>query len=273
MSQEQTQGAVGGGALLRRAASPVAGSLHPAGHAYRHGLGPALELVVDQARDGVLFTEAHGHRIYANPALNALTQTDGRLPLATAAPPPWIPVDQHRAYFDLLALVTDALASGGGTASTSLELVSRGRRRFPVRVTVAALTLREASPLAIWLLQDQSVATPGAKSYPRAGVEWWVARQAPGSLAGPTGVGAAGGSGRADGREGTATGFELLSEREWEVMALILDGRRVSSIARSLFLSEHTVRNHLKAIFHKLGVHSQVELLDQFRPIITSDAG
>ncbi|MHB1511211.1 MAG: helix-turn-helix transcriptional regulator [Acidimicrobiales bacterium] len=263
MSQQQMQGAVGGGALLRGGASQAVGSSHLAESARHHGLGPALELVIDQARDGILVTDTHGHRIYANPALNALTQTDGRLPLATAAPPPWVPVDQRRAYFDLLRLITYALASGGGNASASLELVSRGQRRFPVHVTVGAFGLREALPLAIWLLQEQSVPTPSG-SHPGAGAQSWVATEAHTVALRPVGAG---------GRESTTTGFELLSERECEVMALIVDGRRVSSIARSLFLSEHTVRNHLKAIFHKLGVHSQVELLDQVRPIVTNDTG
>ena len=30
-----------------------------------------------------------------------------------------------------------------------------------------------------------------------------------------------------------------------------------------LEVSEHTVRNHLKSIFRKLGVHSQAELVDR----------
>ena len=37
--------------------------------------------------------------------------------------------------------------------------------------------------------------------------------------------------------------------------------------ARTLYLSEHTVRNHLKAIFRKLDAHSQTELLDRLRPL------
>ncbi len=60
---------------------------------------------------------------------------------------------------------------------------------------------------------------------------------------------------------------DSLTRRERDVLALLLDGRRVASIARTLYLSEHTVRNHLKAIFRKLGAHSQTELLDRLRPI------
>jgi DNA-binding NarL/FixJ family response regulator len=52
-----------------------------------------------------------------------------------------------------------------------------------------------------------------------------------------------------------------LSEREREVFGLLVDGLRVSQVAKALFVSEHTVRNHLKAIFDKLEVHSQVDLL------------
>jgi DNA-binding CsgD family transcriptional regulator len=39
----------------------------------------------------------------------------------------------------------------------------------------------------------------------------------------------------------------------------------VGAIAERLKVSEHTVRNHLKAVYRKLDVHSQVELLSRWR--------
>ncbi|MGE3276932.1 MAG: DNA-binding response regulator [Vicinamibacterales bacterium] len=54
-----------------------------------------------------------------------------------------------------------------------------------------------------------------------------------------------------------------LSTREREVLGLLLANRRVPHIADRLFISQHTVRTHLKAIFRKLGVHSQAELIER----------
>jgi PAS domain S-box-containing protein len=51
-----------------------------------------------------------------------------------------------------------------------------------------------------------------------------------------------------------------LSRREQEVLHNVLDGKRVGTIATELFLSENTVRNHLKRIYRKLGVASLGEL-------------
>jgi DNA-binding NarL/FixJ family response regulator len=56
-----------------------------------------------------------------------------------------------------------------------------------------------------------------------------------------------------------------LSPREREIVGAVLSGKRVSAVARTLDISPHTVRNHLKSIFRKLGVHSQVELLGRLR--------
>jgi DNA-binding NarL/FixJ family response regulator len=56
--------------------------------------------------------------------------------------------------------------------------------------------------------------------------------------------------------------LRTLSSREKEVLHSLLAGQRVPTIARSLYLSPHTVRNHLKSIFRKLGVRSQTELLE-----------
>jgi predicted signal transduction protein with EAL and GGDEF domain/DNA-binding CsgD family transcriptional regulator len=55
------------------------------------------------------------------------------------------------------------------------------------------------------------------------------------------------------------------SERQLEIIERLLRGERVPTIARGLYLSQSTVRNHLSAIFRKLGVHSQEELLGTLR--------
>ncbi len=60
-------------------------------------------------------------------------------------------------------------------------------------------------------------------------------------------------------------GSNKLSQREREVLLHLLDGASVRKIAGALYISVHTVRNHLKAIFQKLDVHSQVELISKFR--------
>jgi DNA-binding CsgD family transcriptional regulator len=56
-----------------------------------------------------------------------------------------------------------------------------------------------------------------------------------------------------------------LSNREREVARALLSGYRVTTIARRLFLSPSTVRNHLSSMFHKVGVESQAELIERFR--------
>jgi DNA-binding NarL/FixJ family response regulator len=53
-----------------------------------------------------------------------------------------------------------------------------------------------------------------------------------------------------------------LTRRETDVLALFLNGHRVKSIARACFISEGTVRAHLKSVFRKFDVGSQAELMD-----------
>ena len=54
---------------------------------------------------------------------------------------------------------------------------------------------------------------------------------------------------------------QRLSAREREIVEHLSSGRRVPEIATTLTISPNTVRNHLKSVFRKLGVSSQVELL------------
>jgi putative nucleotidyltransferase with HDIG domain len=55
--------------------------------------------------------------------------------------------------------------------------------------------------------------------------------------------------------------LRALSARQWEVLSHLMRGERVRAIAKELFVSESTVRNHLSAIFERFGVHSQAELV------------
>lgn len=56
-----------------------------------------------------------------------------------------------------------------------------------------------------------------------------------------------------------------LTTRQWEVLARLLAGDRVPTIAKELYVSQSTVRNHLSAIFRVVGVRSQAELLARLR--------
>jgi DNA-binding NarL/FixJ family response regulator len=57
--------------------------------------------------------------------------------------------------------------------------------------------------------------------------------------------------------------LSLLSPRQQEVVRLLAVGHPIPDVAALLDLSVHTVRGHMKAIFSKLGVQSQVALLSR----------
>jgi DNA-binding CsgD family transcriptional regulator len=65
--------------------------------------------------------------------------------------------------------------------------------------------------------------------------------------------------------DGDAPEVAGLSGRQAEIVRRLLDGQRVQGIARDLFLSPSTVRNHLSASYQKLGVSSQYELIEKLR--------
>jgi DNA-binding CsgD family transcriptional regulator len=73
-------------------------------------------------------------------------------------------------------------------------------------------------------------------------------------------------------------GASVLTEREREVVQLLLRGNSAKAIARALEISPETARNHLKRVYPKLGVASQAELfalffkaLEQVEPGFTGD--
>lgn len=59
----------------------------------------------------------------------------------------------------------------------------------------------------------------------------------------------------------------LLSPREREILSELVAGLRVPAIASKLFISPHTVRNHLKSMYRKLYVSDQAALIERIRSI------
>jgi PAS domain S-box-containing protein len=57
----------------------------------------------------------------------------------------------------------------------------------------------------------------------------------------------------------SATESAVLTTRQSEVLALIASGASTVQIAETLHLTRETVRNHVRNILRRLGVHSRVE--------------
>ncbi|MEL7649152.1 MAG: LuxR family transcriptional regulator [Sedimentibacter sp.] len=58
--------------------------------------------------------------------------------------------------------------------------------------------------------------------------------------------------------------MNVLTGRENEIVDLLLKGRTYKMIAEELYLSENTVKTHIKNIYSKLGIKSKTELIRMF---------
>ncbi|MFT3825156.1 MAG: response regulator transcription factor [Chitinophagaceae bacterium] len=65
-----------------------------------------------------------------------------------------------------------------------------------------------------------------------------------------------------DNSAGSVNLKEHLSERETDVLKLMIEGKSYKGIASSLFLSTHTVRKHIANIYHKLHVNSKAQVIN-----------
>ena len=60
-------------------------------------------------------------------------------------------------------------------------------------------------------------------------------------------------------RQGGVAGIPRLTERELEVLKLMARGLNNREIAKDLYISENTVKNHVRNILEKLHLHSRME--------------
>ena len=63
-----------------------------------------------------------------------------------------------------------------------------------------------------------------------------------------------------------------LTSREGEIVRLLIEGRTNEEIAAALFISNHTVKNHIHNIYKKLGIGNRVQLIQRFRSAL-EDSG
>jgi len=56
-----------------------------------------------------------------------------------------------------------------------------------------------------------------------------------------------------------------ITAREGEIVRLLIEGRTNEEIAARLFISNHTVKNHIHNVYQKLGIGNRVQLIQRFR--------
>lgn len=215
-----------------------------------------LHALFEAVSDGVLITDAAGTRTYSNQAMQELLGTDPTAE-ATAGAPQWLPEAHQARYHEV---VSRTARSNAGDEIVVLEwavIDASGAERpviarlFPVRGANGG-----DSTAVLWLMQPVHADGDEVPS------EWGAALERIAAEVNRLGFGA--------GPQATPIshgyeGADRLTRREQDVVQCLLEGERVVSIAERLDLSPHTVRNHLKSIFRKLGVHSQAELVRHVR--------
>jgi DNA-binding CsgD family transcriptional regulator/PAS domain-containing protein len=145
--------------------------------------------------------------------------------------------------------------SGSERRAVATRLRVRGADGWtPVRCAISPLC--EHSParfgFSLWLFAGEyDVETGGQRAAELEDRLWRIAMEVQAANIGHV----------PNGNHPVSTELHGLSERQSQIVRRLMNGERVPSIAQSLFLSQSTVRNHLSAIYRKLGVHSQSELL------------
>jgi PAS domain S-box-containing protein len=220
------------------------------------GLRPLVGLL-DVLIEGAVVCDRRGRAVYVNPALARMVGRD-RAQLVGRVPP-WPFVDDH-AQTSLLQSVAAVLGSGNATGTWQGRLRRVDGTTIDHEVLIARIEVPPGERYAVLMAVAPEGAVPVYLDAMRELRQWYDrGERILGSL-----VGASGKTRRVGVEELLAPG-QVLSRREREVLERVLEGLRVSTIARELHISEGTVRNHLKGLFRKFGVNTQASLMERLR--------
>ncbi|MGH6894302.1 MAG: LuxR C-terminal-related transcriptional regulator [Dongiaceae bacterium] len=165
--------------------------------------------------------------------------SDGCYRLAELAPEGFLRSEYFASYYRLLDFSDELglLASLGSDACAHVSITRRrGRPRFTRRDRDWLAAAAPLARAAVRRMNETQVSAPGDRSALHDSL-----RQAHRHF-----------------------GASILTERERDVVHLMLRGNSAKAIARVLEISPDTARNHLKRIYPKLGVASQAELFALF---------
>ena len=197
-------------------------------------------------------------------------------------------VDDHDLFRTGLRSLLEEEGFELADASSGPEGARRARGFAPdvivMDMNMPEMTGVEATPLVLGAAPGASVlmltiATDDERvlAAVRAGASGYLLKDAPleeiaagirsaasgGSIIAPSVAGALVKSIRRDGRPSTeapvSPAAPKLSAREREVLALLADGHDNAEIARRLYLSPSTVKNHVSKLLEKLGVDNRVQ--------------
>ncbi len=230
----------------------------------RNGTGTIvvpLQALLEAVTDGVLITDEHGKCTYANPALDQIVGPPACGDMTPETPPNWVPRDFQRAY---QRYINRAIGGrfGRETIVTDWSLITVGGNQVSAQLKLIPMRNGNGHSTALMWIFSPTPAEPRLNGDGRRQALEDSIRRIAGEL---NKLGMSVGAAEPTADTTVAPELERLSRRERDVVNELLRGHRVVSIASRLDVSEHTVRNHLKSIFRKLGVHSQAELVGTIR--------
>lgn len=227
----------------------------------RNGMGTVvvpLQELLEAMTDGVLITDENGRCTYSNPALDHMVGAKACDPTLTEDAPAWLATTYQP---DFRRLITRSLNGRipRRPQVVTWELAARDGSRTPAQAKIIPMHNGTGPSAALlWIFSPAPDEARVVQDPRRRELEDTLRRIS--DELGRIGVGTAPTVAEP---QPIHPDVDLLSRRERDVVTHLLQGHRVVSIAELLDVSEHTVRNHLKSIFRKLGVHSQAELVDR----------
>lgn len=227
----------------------------------RNGTGTVvvpLQELLEAMSDGVLITDENGRCSYSNPALDDMVGVRACDPPAGEDTPGWISLSHQSDYRRLITRSLNGRIPRR-PQSLSWSLMSLDGEPIPTQAKIIPMHNGTGPSAALlWIFSPAPGEVRVVQDPRRRELEDTVRRIS--EELSRIGLGSSGTSAKPI---PVHPDLDLLSRRERDVVAQLLQGHRVVSIAELLEVSEHTVRNHLKSIFRKLGVHSQAELVDR----------